>query len=185
MKLYELKKYLEDKSVIFSFTGTISQVVLTGLGDVIEKELQTNDTKTKIIQNIFAIFTEQMQNIMSYSKDKKEKSCNMFESHGVCIIGYDLSKNKYYVSSANFMDKNDEEAVTNKINKINSLDKTELKQYYRELRKSGKDAHNRGAGLGFLEMAKKSNDPLEFTITKMDRDRLFFEIKVYVDIWLY
>jgi hypothetical protein len=30
-------------------------------------------------------------------------------------------------------------------------------------------------------MAKKSNDPLEYKITKMDDNRLFFEIKVYVD----
>jgi hypothetical protein len=60
------------------------------------------------------------------------------------------------------------------------LDKTALREYYKELRRSGKETHSRGAGLGFLEMAKKSSLPIQYNISKLDQNRSFFEIKVYI-----
>jgi len=179
MKMFQFKKMLEDEGVIFSFSGTISQAILSSIGETIESDLDSFAVDTNTVMKVFAIFTEQMQNIMSYSKERREHKGNHLSSPGLCVVGIDAN-NKYYVSSANMMDIHDEEKVSKKIDHINTLDKDGLKAYYKELRRSGKGVHNRGAGLGFLEMAKKSSQPLEYHITKIDNERSFFEIKVYI-----
>ena len=179
MKMLEFKEKLDEEGIIFSFSGTVSQPILSSIGETIESELDSVQIDANTVMKVFAVFTEQMQNIMSYSKERRVHRDNTLSSPGLCIVGLDKN-GKYYVNSANIMDVKDESKVSAKIDHINSLDKEGLKAYYKELRRSGKGSHNRGAGLGFLEMAKKSSEPLEYHITKIDSERSFFEIKVYI-----
>ena len=180
MNMMAFKEILDREGVIFSFSGTISQNILSSIAETIEKELHSTGVSFSLIQNIFAVFTEQMQNIMSYSNERIHMGDNAFESPGICVVGYDKRVGHYYVCSANIMSPEGGPALSAKLDKIIDMNKTELRQYYKELRRSGKEAHGRGAGLGFLEMAKKSAFPLQYTITKLDNSRAFFEIKVYI-----
>lgn len=180
MNMITLKELLDKEGVIFSFSGTISQNILSSIAETIEKELHATGISFSVIQNIFAVFTEQMQNIMSYSNERISMGNNAFESPGICVVGYDNSIGNYYVCSANIMSPDGESGLSAKLDKIIAMNKTELKGYYKELRRSGKQRHGRGAGLGFLEMAKKSSLPLQYTITNLDDSRSFFEIKVYI-----
>ena len=180
MTMFQFKEMLEKEGIIFSFSGTISQPILSGISETIESDLVAMEMDTKVTMKIFAVFTEQMQNIMSYSKERRENRENRHSSPGICVVGLDAQKEKYYVHSANIMDIKDEPIVSKKIDHINTLDDSGLKKYYKELRRSGKGMHGRGAGLGFLEMAKRSCEPLEYRITNIDDERSFFEIKVYI-----
>ena len=180
MNMITFKELLDKEGVIFSFSGTISQNILSSIAETIEKELHTTGIPFSLIQNIFAVFTEQMQNIMSYSNESITLDNNTFESPGICVVGYDKSVEHYYVCSANVMSPEGGPRLSEKLDKIIAMNKPELRQYYKELRRSGKEAHGRGAGLGFLEMAKKSALPIQYTITQLDSNRSFFEIKVYI-----
>ncbi len=180
MNMIMFKEILDKEGVIFSFSGTISQNILSSIAETIEKELHSTGVSYSLIQNIFAVFTEQMQNIMSYSNEHICMEDNAFESPGICVVGYDKRVEHYYVSSANIMASEGGSVLSKKLDKIIAMNKTELREYYKELRRSGKETHGRGAGLGFLEMAKKSVLPLQYTITQLDNSRSFFEIKVYI-----
>ncbi len=180
MNMLVFKEILEKEGIIFSFSGTISQNILSSIAETLEKELHTTGIPFSLIQNIFAVFTEQMQNIMSYSYERIHLGDNVFESPGICVVGYDQTIKCFFVSSANVMDPSNEPQLRKKLDKIISMDKSQLKEYYKALRRSGKESHGRGAGLGFLEMAKKSTRPLEYSITHLDEKRSFFEIKTYL-----
>ena len=180
MNLLKYKEINDDAGVIFSFSGRISQSVLSGIAETLEKEFVSNGLDYNTIHSIFAIFIEQMQNVMNYSNERVNKEGNVFESPGICIVGYDAEKGKYYVSSANMMKLSDEKKLIFVLEKINAMDNDTLRSYYKELRRSGLNSHEHGAGLGFLEMAKKSSEPFEYNITSLDSENAFFEIKVTV-----
>lgn len=180
MNMITFKEILDKEGVLFSFSGTISQSVLSSIAETINKELHSSGISYALTQNIFAVFTEQMQNIMSYSHERICMGGNAFESPGICVVGYDQSMEHYYVCSANIISPSGENPLRKKLDKIIPMDKKELRAYYKELRRSGKETHGRGAGLGFLEMAKKSSLPMQYTITPLDNHRSFFEIKVYI-----
>jgi tRNA A37 threonylcarbamoyltransferase TsaD len=180
MNMMIFKEILDKEGVIFSFSGTISQSILSSIAETIEKEMHSNDVSYSVVQNIFAVFTEQMQNIMSYSNERIHLGDNAFESPGICVVGYDTAMEHYYICSGNVMSEEGVPRLSEKLDKIIAMDKKELRVYYKELRRSGKEVHGRGAGLGFLEMAKKSALPLQYAITQLDSNRAFFEIKVYI-----
>ena len=117
---------------------------------------------------------------MSYSNERIHMGDNAFESPGICVVGYDKRVGYYYVCSANVMSPESVPRLSEKLDKIIAMNKTELREYYKELRRSGKETHGRGAGLGFLEMAKRSALPIQYSISKLDNSKAFFEIKVYI-----
>ena len=181
MEMLELKELLKKKGVIFSFSGTVSQSVLTNIAGAIEEELDTMETiDNKTVRSILVIFVELMQNIMSYSKEKTEKTGNVYESLGIALIGYSEARGKYYVASANSISPDQEVILHEKIGRLNALDEQGVKDLYKELRRSGRDKHERGAGLGFLEMSKKSSEPFDYKISPVSREKSFFEIFIYV-----
>lgn len=177
--LYAIRsRYLED-GIIFSFSGEVSQSIIAGIAENLEKKMESFKVKSAVTNRIFSVFIEQMQNIMKYSidiSDREELSPNI----GISVIGFDRGLDKYYISSGNLIKSEQAGAISDKIEKVNSLKRDELKRYYREVRRSGVDKHKDGAGLGFLEMAKKSSEPIEFLFERVDSKHTFFTLKTTI-----
>lgn len=179
MNIEKIREIMQKSGIIFSFSGIVSQSILVGIVETVKNELKSHGTDESVVNSIFLIVIEQMQNIMSYASDKKELSKNRFASAGITVIGYDEQLEKYFVASSNKILPTDKDKVTQKLEKINSLDSKEQRKYLREMLRSGKDTHDRGAGVGFIEMAKRSSEKLQYKFSSL-HDHEYFEIKVYV-----
>ena len=75
----------------------------------------------------------------------------------------------------------DKEKMQPKLEEILKLNKNDLKKTYRELRKSGKNTHNNGGGIGFYEIAKRS-DKIEFEFNQINEDKFYFQFTSFVNI---
>ncbi len=170
--LFKLRNELIENGIIFSFSGTLSQNIISSIAETFEEKMQKSNIKFSLIQNIFSVFIEQIQNILSYS--------NHLNDFSIIAIGFNKHLNKYYVLSGNMIGLDKKDKIKDRIEKVNSMDKKELRTHYKELRKSGKDTHKRGAGLGFVEMAKKSTEPIEFMFEDFDDKFTFFTLKVII-----
>jgi len=69
--------------------------------------------------------------------------------------------------------------VSKRIDYINSLEKDEQRKHLREKLRSANDKHERGAGVGFIEMAKRSSEKLEYAFEEID-SKLYFHILAYI-----
>src|SRR4051794_17615549 len=69
--LFELRAALRGAGIIFAYSGYVTESVLTGVGEALKKKLTIDDLDTKTLRNVFAIFVEQMQNIIRYSAEKE------------------------------------------------------------------------------------------------------------------
>ena len=179
MNISKIRKIMSDEGIVFSFSGVISQELVSFMVDSARHQFEEMGEESKMIHKMFIITIEQLQNIMSYSKNKDIHSGSKYTSPGVMVIGFDKDRDKYYVNSSNEIVKADKEKVTKKIDYINSLDKDELKKYLREKIRSAEDKHDRGAGVGFIEMAKRSSEKIEYDFEDID-SKLYFHIKTYV-----
>ncbi len=185
MKEFNLDNYanvydfMDNNEIIFSYKGPISQEILIAVGDTIKTELPAEDIENKIIKRIFAVFIEEAQNVLKHSFDKhygdKKKET------GVGLIGIGKKKNEYFfIFSVNVVQNSQIKKLKAHLDHINSLDKKELKDYYNHQRKTAVLSEKGGAGLGFIDMARKSGQPLEYKFNKIDNDRSFFEILIKI-----
>lgn len=166
----------KEQEVLLSFNGMFCQEKVCEFQDEVENFLEARGEDSRLKEKIFAILTEQMQNIMSYAKD----SSGAYESKGEIILGFDKKRQKYFLRSTNRIKNEDTLALQMKLQKVNSLNEIELKEYYRQLRKSGSDKHHKGAGLGFLEMAKRASELIEYNIEKISTTDSLFILSVYI-----
>jgi len=130
----------------------------------------------KVAHNLLTIFIELSQNMMNYSKQMASNHLE-FNSKGLIVVGFDKDNNDYYIYSRNRLLNQDKEKITPRIEQVLPLDKDALKKLYRTLRKSGKDKHERGAGIGFIEIARRC-DGMEYHFNQIDETSHYFAFKV-------
>src|SRR3972149_1829470 len=56
--------------VILAYCGYVTEPVLSGVGEALKKKHTIDDADTKTLRSVFAVFVEQMQNIIRYSAEK-------------------------------------------------------------------------------------------------------------------
>ncbi|NPA11374.1 MAG: hypothetical protein GXO62_03950 [Epsilonproteobacteria bacterium] len=143
--------------------------------EALEKEAEKSELSPKIAHNIFVTFIELAQNLLNYSKKLGEDGKETFDPKGILIVGKD--ENGYYVYSQNIVSKEDKEKIEARLKEIEGLSKEEIKKLYKEARRSGRDTHHKGGGIGFLEIAKRA-ESYEYEFDKISDDRYFYKFRV-------
>jgi len=82
--------------------------------------------------------------------------------------------------SGNPVRKEHVEALKASLEKINGLDKDGLKELYKDIMKNSTLSEKGGAGLGFVDMARKSGEKLEWSFVDVDDEFSFFCLKVNI-----
>ena len=123
---------------------------------------------------------EQTQNILHYSAETKPDKNNSEQIERLGFITLGFEDDHYFVAGGNRILNVDLERVKSKLTRIQEMDPLELKAYYREMRKKDQEATSKGAGLGFIELARKSSKPLEFNFIEIDPEYSFFCLKTVI-----
>lgn len=180
MNLENIQNLVEEDGIIFlTYGGFLTQTLISGMTEALEEEAQTNSLSMGTSNNVFTIFIELSQNIMKYSKSKREDS-NEVKSEGLIVVGKDDGSH-YYIHSQNIIAKKDKDKIEPKLDEIITLSKDDLKKKYRELRRSGQHTHSEGGGIGFYEIAKRS-DKIQYEFKKLNDDKYIFHFISTVNI---
>jgi hypothetical protein len=182
LNLHELYTGLKKEGIIFCFCGSVSQSIVEGIGETLWQRLEIEGTEMSTIGRVFPIFVEQMQNIVSHSSERitSEKTGGEEIRFGIMIVGKS-SDGRFYITCGNYVDKAAAESIRQKLEGIREMDKDQLKDLYREQRKQAKsDGKSKGAGLGFIDMARRASAPLEYDIVPVNAETSFFSMTTTV-----
>lgn len=175
--LYNHKQDLERDGIIFSFSGPMSHEIIESIGGAIRAKIgEGTDGDKKAALKVFSIFVEQVENVINYSVEKNPSDSSM--SFGIVVVG--KKDGLFFVSGGNRIESSKQSKLGEYLTKLAAMDKQELKIYYKERRRAGKEGDSKGAGIGFIEMARKSCEPLEFNFQKIDEKYSFFTIKISI-----
>lgn len=176
MNIEYLDNYLSKSGIIFlSYVGIVSQNLISSMTEILEKEIEETNIDLTMSTNIFTTFIELSQNIMNYGKDKK----NEFEPKGIVLVG--CEDDKYYVLSRNLIDKKDKEVIQSRLDKISKQTNEEIRKEYKLLRKNGAQKHKKGAGIGFLEVAKRC-ESIEYLFHEASENKYHFTFKANIRV---
>jgi hypothetical protein len=182
-ELFDLRASLQRQGIIFAYSGYMTETVLSGVGEALKQKLTIDDADTKTLRSVFAVFVEQMQNIIRYSAEMAERQGKTPSSpaeirYGILTIGQE--NGDYVVHSGNLVARSDVERIRAKLSKIRDMTKEELRALHKEQLRAGPEEGSKGAGLGFMEIARRSSKPIEFDFSDIDGDYAFFSLKASV-----
>lgn len=181
LSLYSLYNDFKSKRILLCYSGPIAQTSVEGVGDTLRMNLEIEEVSNITSISVFSIFVEQVQNIINYSAENinHEEDINKELRVGVIVIGKEETGN-YFVYCGNKVYKRDIAKITRLLESIRQLDKDELKALYKERRRTEPEPDSKGAGLGLIEMARRSAKPFDYSFEQIDEEFSFFSLKVEV-----
>ena len=174
--LYHLKNALDQNGILFTYNGPVNQELIREFADLIKMKMELT-APSKVVLKTTVIFIEQIQNIMNYSAEKSTDE-TFGKGAGVCIIGKETDH--YFIMCGNLVENNRKKQLIEKLDKIIKMSRDELKTFYKKQRKKNPAPDSKGAGLGFIDMARKAHKPLEYYFNDIDEKHCFFNLKVTV-----
>lgn len=179
--LYDFKESLCREGIFFCFSGPVSQNLVSEILAILEQKMSLEEVSKSTILRVFSVVVEKAQNIIHYSAEKYIDDPTLGErelSFGILAVGY--HNDHYFVVCGNLIENKKVEQLKEKLTRLQGMDKEALKRYYREQRKKNPAIDSKGAGLGFIDMAKKSSKPIEFAFKPIDEKLSFFSLKTVI-----
>lgn len=176
----EVQQALRSRGILISFSGKLTQSLIVEYGQAVKSYLETEDRPQNEVFSIFALFIEQTQNINNYNARKNESPNYEKLLHSSIVTIGKTEDDGYTVCSGNLLENGDVAALQAYIDTLIALDKTELKAMYKAKMKAELQPGATGAGLGLIDMARKSSAPLQYCIVEQQDGLSFFTLKATV-----
>ncbi len=172
--LFRLYQDMSQRKIWLAFKGAISQDVLVELGTLL-KNKSVLDRKVK---KVFAIFIEMTQNILHYSAETETVPFGgngAVHPVGVGVVVVSESADDYSVSAGNVVTAEQMDYLREQCERLHNSDASQLKQYYDERLKAEHTRDgSKGAGLGLIDIARKADFPLDYSMRPTADGRAFF-----------
>jgi len=157
----------EEITTLLRHKGAINGPIISEILDDLDFKCINFDIPDSKRKKIFNIAVEMFQNLYHYTRDLVIEGCDIDELREI-DLSLVFDDDYYILNTKNSIKNEDIDALQSKVNHINTLEGKDLKAYYKEVLSNEKFSKKGGAGLGFIDMKKRSGLPLEITFEKIN-----------------
>ncbi len=183
--LLDFYRFVKDKDINIIYSGPIWSNGVEGIGDTLKRRLEFDDLPLPTSQAVFSVFVEQMNNMLMYSAEKFVAPAVMDEKQAATATGIFLLScrgKQYFVQSGNVLRNDQVNIMKDKIDYLNTLDKQELRKFYKQkLREENDNPESRGGGIGLVEIAKRASSKIDYSFERYDDAHSFFTMSVTIE----
>ena len=178
--VYDFYRKMEDENIILSFKGTFSEELLTSILHIVESKMVSLDVPTPKKKRVFNVLVECFQNLYHHIEAFGEESTVAKEQKSALImVKYD--NGKFTITTGNFVTQERIPELKEKLIMINDLDGEDLRDLYRTKLEQDGRTDKGTAGLGLIDIARKSKNKLEYEIIDVTESIGFFCLNVIID----
>jgi hypothetical protein len=172
--IYDIHKTMVSQNLILVYEGEFTQEITKAVLAMAERNLDSLGEEVNTKKKVFNVMVECLQNICKHS----DIVISQQERGAIFMIGRE--DDYYAIMSGNFILAENVEILEGRLHHINTLDKEGLKNLYKDLIKNNELSDKGGAGLGFVDIARKSGQKLEYVFTPVNETYSFFAFKTKI-----
>jgi hypothetical protein len=174
---------LTDNNISIIYSGPLWAEGIDGMAEFLQRMLDMADMPLNASQSVFSVFVEQMNNMLMYSAEKEKQEHPEIgireTSKGVFVLG--SHEKSYYIQTGNVIKDSSVEILKNRIDLLNTLDKKELRNLYKEqIRSENDNPESRGAGIGLTEIARRASSKIEYEFVPYGDGLSYFTMYVTI-----
>jgi hypothetical protein len=175
--IYEYYKSMQSKNIVLAYKGNISEELFNSLLQIAENKLGKIELKYKTRKKVFNILVEILQNVFHHIDGEEEE-----ENQDLLSIVFLLSKYEtdYKIITGNHILQSKVDELKSKIDFINAMNEQELRSVYRQTLYKGDISEKGGAGLGIIDIARRSGEKINYSFKKVDEFYSFFSLEVKI-----
>ncbi len=183
LNLYDIYLNMEKEDIILSFKGDITKDLLSSVYQIIEARIENENDDNRRKKKFYSVLVECLQNMyhhMESVQNENGKKSSEYPGSAIFIIAKG-KEGSYRVFTGNFILNDNAINLKAKIEKINAMNAVELKAHYLETLGSTELSEKGGAGLGIIEIARKSGGKIFNDFQKISETHSFFTLSVIIN----
>ena len=158
--LFNMHKLMLGNEVIMTYSGYMSQALLTSIASVLKQQIEQDHLPKKVMRNIFSVFVEEGKDDVRYG-----------------IMAISKKKDSYILNCGNVI--RSEERVNSlreRLESLKNMSDDDLKAFYKQKLRADSEEGSKGAGVGLIEIARKSSE-FDFDFIDLNDGTSFFLLR--------
>jgi hypothetical protein len=175
----ERYKKMNKGEVLLAYKGSISAELITNVLGVVESKLDHVIDKSITKKKIYNILVESLQNLYHHVDDLPNLINESMDIHfGIFVIS--KVDDTYQIRTGNFIINDKIQKLKERLEKIKSLSKEELKELYKFVLNNQKFSEKGGGGLGLIDIARRTDGRVEFEFDDFNDEYSFFSLNITI-----
>ncbi len=167
---------LVSNGISIVYLGEFNHQITKMFTSMAQNEMERHEAEKTTKRIVYHTLVETLQNMNKHSDEIAEKKQI---GRGLFMIG--RKKDIYYIITSNRVAKDKISDLKYAIDEVNTSSKSELKKMYKKQLRYGKLTNKQGAGLGLIDIARKTTEKLDYLFLPIDGENYFFILKVEIN----
>jgi hypothetical protein len=164
-----------DNGFSLVYLGEFSHEITKMFTSMAESDMEKQSEEKSVQRKVYHVMVETLQNMNKHSDEIRGGNIGS----GLFIIG--KKDETYYIITSNKVATRHREALENSIISVNKASKEELKEMYKKQIREGNISSKGGAGLGLIDIARKTGEILNYQFLQIDSENYYFILKVEIN----
>ena len=179
-EVYDFYRKMEDENIILSFKGSFSEELLTSILHIVESKMDSMGVPNPKKKRVFNVLVECFQNLYHHIEIfGEEEALKKQQKSALIMVKY--QNEKFTITTGNFLTQEGIPELKEKLDQINTMDREDLRDLYRTKLEQDGRTEKGTAGLGLIDIARKSKNKLEYEIIDVTESIGFFCLNVVID----
>lgn len=163
---------------IMNFEGSISFESIEMLLNKLRSAPEFQDLKKPVRKRLYGIFVESIDNIFKYTARIPTDGLTDIRDP---MISVRKLEDAFLITAGNMVPNDDIDELRFKLDRVNQLDNEALKTLYEDVINQESGSDDKGAGLGLITMALRTDKKINYSFTALEDDYSFFEIQLTIN----
>lgn len=184
--LYALYQRMHDNNIMLTFKGEVTFDLIDSILKIMEGGLEQLEDSRKTKKKVYNVLVECLQNLCHHIdfSDSQPPQVISGDEHdylrksAILIIFSD--DDAYHVATGNYITGENVAGLQKWLDEINSTTKDELRSLYKKILDNEKFSEKGGGGLGFIDIARKSGQKLNYKFKEINDTYSFFSFQINI-----
>jgi hypothetical protein len=175
--VYEFYKNMKTHEITLVYEGEITHKITQAFTSMAESSMSKDEEVGSVQRKVFFVMIECLQNISKHSASNKITDFT-YSGRGIFMVS--KAETEYSIITGNSIENEKLEPLRKIIDHVNSLNKEELNELYMKQISEGHLSEKGGAGLGFIDIVRRTGRKLDYHFIEINNEISFFVLTSFV-----
>ena len=157
--------------IFLVYQGDVSMNTIMPILNMVEKSLASQTEELMTRKKVFIVLLEFLQNMSKHGLSVDDRQ------EGLLLIGE--RDGQYLIGGSNYIDNEEKKRLEERLSKYAHMDKDDLNDAYKNILRKGDPDNTKGAGLGLIEISRRSSKQCEYNFQEFN-DHVIFNMLLQI-----
>lgn len=169
--VYDFYRSMKAHEINLVYEGKVTHQITKAFIALAEAQMEEHEEALKLQRTVFHVMVECLQNISRHA-DEYEPEQSLYSGKGLFMVS--STHEAYCVTTGNAILNEKIANLRNMLEEVNTLSLDELKSLYMRQMKEGRLSSKGGAGLGFIDIRRKTGEKFDYHFLPISDEISFF-----------